>query len=277
MIKDMEKTKNYIVNWLESQAKKAGAKSLVVGVSGGIDSSLVASLCSLTKLKTIVVKMPCNSHKNSLDQANELIKSINAREFEVDLGDSFNSIKDQLGLDLNLEEKKYSEGSLRSRLRAPVLGFIAKAFNGLIVGTGNRSEDSLLRYFDKFGDGAVDISPISRLYKSEVYQLAQYLGVPKSILKAVPTADLWGEEEQTDEKELGMTYDEVEWAERYLESYNLSEMTGENFHILSNDYKSSISERQRFVLREVGNHEIKTRHKYNPNLPECDIPKEYLI
>lgn len=169
MIKDLEKTKNVIVKWLEDQAKNAGADSLIVGISGGIDSSLVASLCSSTKLKTVVVKLPCNSHKESLTQANELIKVLNVSNYEVDLSESFHSITSQLNFNLTSDQKKHSQGSLRSRLRAPVLGYIAKVYNGLIVGTGNRSEDSLLRYFDKFGDGAVDISPISGLYKSEVY------------------------------------------------------------------------------------------------------------
>lgn len=276
MIKELEKTKEFIVKWLEEQVEKSGSKSLVLGVSGGIDSALVAALCSHTKYKTVVAMMPCQSNESSLNNAKELIEKFNLEHHKVDLSDSFNSITSQLGFNLSKDEKKYSEGSLRSRLRAPVLGFMAKVYGGLVVGTGNRSEDSLLRYFDKFGDGAVDISPISRLYKSEVYQLAEYLGVPESILKAKPTADLWGEEEQTDEDELGMSYDEVEWAERYLESFNLSEMTGENFHVLANDYKNdSLTERQRFVLKEVGNHEIKTRHKYNPNLPECLIPDTY--
>ena len=275
MIKELERTKMHIVNWLEEQAKKAGVKALVVGVSGGIDSSLVATLCSLTKYETILVKMPCNSHSNSLNQANELINSLNnVKEFEVDLGDSFGSITNQLDLNLGEDKKKYSEGSLRSRLRAPVLGFIAKAFNGLIVGTGNRSEDSLLRYFDKFGDGAVDISPISRLYKSEVYQLAEYLGVPESIVNAVPTADLWGEEEQTDEAELGMTYDEVEWAERFVEESGM-EVRGEFMKLLTLTEKN-LTEREKFVLKEVAKHEMNTRHKYNPNLPECVIPTTYL-
>lgn len=269
MIRDLEKVKLHIVNWLNKKAKDSGSESLVFGVSGGIDSALVCALASHTDYKAVAVLMPCHSSPESLKRGMEVVRKFKVKHHIVNLEDSFHSIVSQ-GKIKKLENNKYVEGSLRSRLRTPVLGYFSKVYNGLIVGTGNRSEDSLLRYFDKYGDGAVDISPIAGLFKSEVYQLAEYLGVPKSVLNAKPTADLWGEEEQTDEGELGMSYDEVEWAERYTEDKSL-EVNGENMLKLAKN--KDLNSREKFVLREVASHEIKTRHKFNPNLPVCTIPR----
>lgn len=274
MIKDLEAVKKQIVTWLEEQVEKSGTKSLIVGVSGGIDSALVTALCSHTKYDVVGVLMPCHSKKESIERGMEVVSKFNVKHHVINLEKSFDGIVEQNDHELSPDDKKYVEGSLRSRLRAPVLGYFAKINKGLIVGTGNRSEDSLLRYFDKFGDGSVDISPISGLFKSEVYQLAEYLGVPESVLKAKPTADLWGEDEQTDEGELGMSYDEVEWAERYIEKYDL-DVNGENMIKLADEHHH-LNPREKFVLKEVAKHEINTRHKYNPNLPECRIKKEYL-
>lgn len=212
----LENTAAGIAAWIADRIEKAKAKTAVVGLSGGADSALVAILCKWAmKENVVVVKMPCHSSPSSLDRANELIEKFQLRAVEVKLDDAFDSISGQVN---GFGEKgNGASGALRSCLRAPTLDFVAKLTNGLIIGTGNRDEDEMTRYFQKRGDGAVDCSPIAKLHKSEVYQLLRYCKCPQSIIDATPTADLWGPDSgQEDEKELGLTYPEVEWGIRVL-------------------------------------------------------------
>jgi NAD+ synthase len=144
---------------------------------------------------------------------------------------------------------------------------VGKVYNGLIVGTGNRDEDEVTRYFQKRGDGCVDISPIAQLHKSEVYQLSEYLGVPQSILDATPTADLWGPDSgQTDEGQLGLTYKEVEWGIRQAEASGGTRQ--EHFYAAA---LLNYSDREKQVLTTLGVMEETSRHKENPSLPVCPI------
>lgn len=266
-----EKVKDFIISWLEKEVEKAGASSLIVGVSGGVDSALVTALCSLSKYPVHAVIMPCQSNESSTSRGHEVADHFGVNKHVIDLSKCFDIIEGQVSKEYKDDDhKKYSEGSLRSRLRTPALGYVAKIFNGLIIGTGNRDEDFLLRYFDKYGDGATDKNLIGDLHKSEVFKLAKYLEVPDSVLVANPSADLWGEEEQTDEDELGISYDMVEWVDNYLEEIN-RDPTGENMlDLVSRD----LSDEKNKALRVVAQHEISTRHKYNPNIPVCMIPKE---
>lgn len=269
---DYKATSEYIVKWIEKKAEEAGAKALVVGLSGGIDSSLTAALCKKTRIPVVGVNMPCHSGKDSGNRAKILAKHLGIKFIEADLTEAFDKIEEQIQVLFdNNDHKKLAQGSFRSRMRTPVLGYVAKVYKGIIVGTGNRSEDSLLRYFDKYGDGAVDISILNSLFKREVYEMAEFLGLPQEVLNATPSAELWGDEEQSDEDELGMSYDEVEWAERHM-ILNKLPLKGEDM-ILEAENKD-LTSRQKFVLKEVASHEIKTRHKLNPNLPICEVPEE---
>ncbi len=215
-IRDYVKTTAYIVEFIRDEAEKSGTKRAVVGVSGGIDSALILALCvqAFGSDKVTGVLMPCHSSKDSIARGQELVHTFGVESFQIDLSGAFNAIQSQGPRDSN----KMADAALRSCLRAPTLDYIAMTRNALVYGTGNRDEDAIFRYYQKRGDGAVDNNPIVALHKSEVYELAAHLGVPASILKATPSADLWGPESgQEDEKELGITYPEIEWVTRETE------------------------------------------------------------
>jgi NAD+ synthase len=274
MIKDLEATAKFISDWIAEQAEIAHAKTLVVGVSGGVDSALVVALCKRTSLPTYGVMMPCHSSSHSLDRGKELLAKFDVPHTTVDLSEAHSIIEKQVRQSIPFPHltKVFSneaQGALRSCLRAPTLDFVAKVWDGIIVGTGNRDEDEVTRYFQKRGDGCVDISPIAHLHKSEVYQLSEYLGVPQSIIDATPTADLWGPDAgQTDEGQLGLTYQEVEWGIRQAEK-----VQGQTRKVdfLMASQKDDLTSRQKQVLMTLGEMEFTSRHKENPNLPVCPI------
>lgn len=274
MIINLERTADYISNWIKDYAIAAGKKSLVFGLSGGVDSALVALLCKRTGLNIVAISMPCYSSDASIKQAADLAKDFEFRLHKISLNASYDSIIYQARMNL-IEENKVHSGGLKSCLRTPVLSYLAATNNGLIVGTGNRSEDNLIRYYQKFGDGCVDISPITDLYKSEVYDLFNFLGskngkmLPsvEAIYKAVPTADLWEGGEQTDEKELGISYDEIEWADK--EEVNYGSVTCED--PAKHDRWVTYSGRQKTVIAKISHMEKISRHKVNPNLPICKL------
>lgn len=254
-----------ITEWIKDRAREANAQALVVGVSGGVDSAVVAALCKRTRISTVGVIMPCQSSPSSIARAREVTKLFTDVEHFVDLGGAFDSIVGQVKRDLN----RPSAGALRSCLRAPTLDFVAKIYNGIIVGTGNRDEDEVTRYYQKRGDGCVDISPIAKLHKSEVYIVAKKLGVPWSVIDAVPSADLWGPDAgQTDEGQLGMSYKEIEWAIQ-LAQHNGQDVSALDLLVAS--LKPDLSERQKLVLRQLADMEVASRHKANPNIPVCKV------
>lgn len=282
MIKDCGKVADAIGGWIKEQVDGARARTAVVGLSGGADSALVALLAlrGLGPERVVVVKMPCHSSKSSVARADELIEAFKLWNVQVDLGVAFASIKTPVEAQiLNVQgEKNACEGALRSCLRAPTLDFVAKLTNGLVVGTGNRDEDEMTRYFQKRGDGAVDISPIAKLHKSEVYQLLRFLDCPKSIIEATPTADLWGPDSgQEDEKELGLTYTEVEWGIKVLLDLNMRGDLMVAREVLSGfkdprtvKLESLFNERQQHVLKTLDRMERASRHKAALP-PVCDV------
>jgi len=223
--------------------------TLVIGVSGGIDSAVVERLCELIGKKVICISMPMTSDpvSESTERAIELCWGRNVTFITKTIKPIVDSYKDS-GIDMD----QLSEGNLRSRIRANILYNYAGQNNGIVVGTGNKDEDTI-GYFTKGGDGLVDICPLSDIHKSDVYRMAKYLEVPCSILNAVPTAELW--DGQTDEQELGMGYDEVEWA---IKALNIRKK-------LENDEWASIrkafSDRQLIVLDKVYHMKKKNAHK----------------
>lgn len=254
---------NHITKWIQNQILNAGATTAVVGLSGGADSALVAILCKIVFPDMVAVRMPCDSSPESLSRAEELAKKFDIKMITVDLVGAFDDISGQVleGLEKTFEDSgKAGDGALRSCLRAPTLDYVAKLVNGLIVGTGNRDEDKYVRYYQKRGDGAVDISPIAELHKSEVYELLEYLECPQSIIDATPSADLWGGEVQEDEKELGMTYKELEWATKFLVANK--DCTLEAI--------AELNEREVAVLTKVIKLEKATRHKAEMP-PVCEL------
>jgi NAD+ synthase len=207
---------NQITHWIKDYTQSSGLKSLVVGISGGIDSALVSTLCCLTGIETCVVSLPINQKEDQLSRARKHSdwlkgKFGNVTFREIDLTENFLNFKTNFNQD---ELSDLSLANSKSRLRMTALYQIAGNRNGLVVGTGNKIEDFGVGFFTKYGDGGVDISPIADLKKSEVRRLAKELGIIDEIIEAKPTDGLW-EEERTDEDQLGASYDELEWAMDY--------------------------------------------------------------
>lgn len=199
----------HITKWIKAYATKHQIKTLVVGVSGGIDSAVVSTLCARTGLPTVAVSMPIRqskaTHSLSLAHGQWLTKNFdNATHMTVDLTPTFRQFEkcfvnpSDLGL-----------ANSRSRLRMMCLYQIAQDHEGIVVGTGNRVEDFGVGFFTKYGDGGVDISPIGDCLKTEVWTMGRELGIMEEIITAAPTDGLW-DDGRTDEDQLGMTYAELE-------------------------------------------------------------------
>jgi len=210
-----------ISKWIKDYAKKAKVTTLVVGISGGIDSSVVSTLCAKTGLKTIVVQMPIRQDKNldkrsSLHAGWLLERFDNVTHMSMDLTPVFSAFEKKVDPYCGIEDDTYDTYKLasansRARLRMMTLYQIAQCHNGIVVGTGNRVEDFGVGFFTKYGDGGVDISPIGDCLKTEVWDMGRELGLEQEIIDAEPTDGLW-DDGRTDEGQLGMTYPELEHA-----------------------------------------------------------------
>ena len=202
--------KDWILNYTKSMPKKA--QSLVIGISGGLDSSVTSTLCAMTGLKTIVVSMPINQivsqHDLSLKHKQWLKdKFNNVESHTVELDEVFKSFQSKLS-DFDSE---HGLANSRARIRMTALYQIAAANNGIVVGTGNKIEDFGVGFYTKYGDGGVDISPIADCTKTDVWELGKQLGVLEEIIQAQPTDGLW-DDGRTDVGQLGFTYQELEEA-----------------------------------------------------------------
>jgi NAD+ synthase len=212
----------HITNWLRDYSRASKTNCFVVGISGGIDSSVVSALCAQTGIPTTVVQMPIRQ-KKSLDRLSSLQASWLLERYpdtvthmSMDLTTVFTAFEKKLSPLCNLEEDTAEQVNLalansRSRLRMMSLYQIAQSYRGLVVGTGNRVEDFGVGFFTKYGDGGVDISPIGDCLKTEVWDMGRELGLPQEIIDAPPTDGLW-DDGRTDEDQLGMTYPELESA-----------------------------------------------------------------
>ena len=204
----------HISKWIRDYARKARVDSLVVGISGGIDSSVVSALCAQTGLKTIVVQMPIrqNPRLNNLSsaQAGWLLEhhSDNVVHMSMDLTTVFTAFEKKL---TPFGDSELAFANSRARLRMMTLYQIAQSYGGIVVGTGNRVEDFGVGFFTKYGDGGVDISPIGDCMKTEVWAMGQELGLLQDIINAPPTDGLWADG-RNDEDQLGMTYPQLEQA-----------------------------------------------------------------
>jgi NAD+ synthase len=199
-----------ISNWLKQYLESTNLNCFIIGISGGIDSALVSTLCAQTGKKTIVLSMPIYQAQDQLQRAHNHIEWLksnfsNVESFEFDLTDTFKIFKSLFPI-----EDKLALANSRSRLRMTTLYQIAGIYKGLVVGTGNKIEDFGVGFFTKYGDGGVDISPIADLTKTEVRQIAKELNIIEEILSAKPTDGLW-EDDRTDEDQIGATYEELEW------------------------------------------------------------------
>jgi NAD+ synthase len=198
------KIQNKIADWIKEEVKRACAKGVVVGLSGGVDSSVVVVLCKLAlKDRVLGIIMPCYSNPRDEEDAKLLALKFNINTERVVL----NSVYDELLRILPHNNNRVVQANLKARLRMLTLYYFANKFNYLVAGTGNKSE-LMVGYFTKYGDGGVDILPLGGLLKSQVLELAKELEIPPKIIKKVPSAGLW--KGQTDEDELGITYKELD-------------------------------------------------------------------
>ena len=254
-----EKINQHIVEWLLDYAINAKVKGFVVGISGGIDSALVSTLCAQTGLPTLCVEMPIHQAESHVNRANEHIAQLkerfpNVTNERTDLTPIFESFKTQVPTSEKEALLNLSLANTRARLRMTTLYYFAGIHSLLVAGTGNKVEDFGVGFFTKYGDGGVDISPIGDLMKSEVHALAAYLEVPSSILDAKPTDGLFGDD-RSDEDQIGANYDELEWAMRQDENgKTATNFTGREAEVFS-IYKR---------LNTIN------QHKMNP-IPICKI------
>jgi NAD+ synthase len=211
---NIEKRAKIIVDWINRYCDNASFKpqSLVIGISGGVDSSVVSTLCALTNRKTIVLSMPIkqikSQHDLSIEHAHWLTQKFKNVEHKIlELENLF------INFEKILSEFNHEHGfaNSRARLRMTTLYQVAAANGGLVVGTGNKVEDFGIGFYTKYGDGGVDISPIADCKKSQVWELAKHLGVSQKIIDAEPTDGLWNDG-RNDMDQLGMTYTELEKA-----------------------------------------------------------------
>ena len=235
--------KDWILDYVNSMPTKAS--SLVIGISGGIDSSVSSTLSALTGLKTIAISMPIKQktiqHDLSLKHQEWLKKNFkNVSGFTIELDDLFNSFEKTLSKFNN----EHGMANSRARLRMSTLYQVAAANNGIVVGTGNKVEDFGVGFYTKYGDGGVDISPIADCNKTEVWELGKELNILKEIIEAPPTDGLW-DDGRTDEGQLGLSYKELEEA-----------MENEN----------SKNREKYLKIRKVNLHKMES-------IPVCKIPK----
>ncbi|RWZ59955.1 NAD(+) synthase [Halobacillus fulvus] len=220
----MEKKVEQIVEWLREKAEEANVNGLLVGVSGGIDSAVVANLIKRAfPEQSLGVIMPCKSQSSDQAHAQKVIEGCGISSVVVDLTEThnvmFGTIKDQLKQATVFDEnqEKLADANLRARLRMSTLYTIATNHKYLVVGTDNAAE-WYTGYFTKFGDGGVDLVPLANLTKGEVREMAEYLGVPDEIVNKQPSAGLW--EGQTDENEMGTSYEMID---RHLKGEEIPE------------------------------------------------------
>jgi NAD+ synthase len=196
--------KKKIVHWLKREIADAGAKGIVMGLSGGVDSAVVCALAKETvgKDRVLALLMPCYSSLQDLMDARIIARKLGVRTKLVDLSNLYAGF-----LKVLPKAGRVALANLKPRLRMAALYYFANKYNYLVCGTGNKTE-SLCGYFTKYGDGGVDLLPIGNLLKKQVRRLAKELGIPQQIIDKPPSAGLW--QGQTDEGEMGITYAELD-------------------------------------------------------------------
>mgnify|MGYP001413381971 FL=1 len=210
----------FISNWIKSYVDQMPrrAESLVIGISGGIDSSVSSTLSAMTGLKTIVLTMPIkqkeSQHDLSLKHQQWLVKNFKNVEAHTL---SLDKLFETFSTTLNKFDNQHGFANSRARLRMTTLYQVAAANKGIVVGTGNKVEDFGVGFYTKYGDGGVDISPIADCNKTDVWELGKELGILKEIIDAPPTDGLW-DDGRTDEGQLGFKYSELEDAMNNLDS-----------------------------------------------------------
>ncbi|MBQ0736864.1 NAD(+) synthase [Aquimarina celericrescens] len=255
-----QKVVDHIVHWLKDYAEKANVKGFVIGISGGIDSAVTSTLCAKTGLKVKCLEMPIHQAENQVSRALRHIDWLKENFDDVELQQVnltpvFDSLLASLPKVENEEERFMSLANTRARLRMTSHYYFAALESLLVAGTGNKVEDFGVGFYTKYGDGGVDLSPIADLLKTEVYEIAEHLGIHEEILTAAPTDGLWGDD-RTDEDQIGATYPELEWA---MHMDDLGK-TADNFE-----------GRKLEVFKIYKKLNTANQHKMQP-IPVCEIP-----
>jgi NAD+ synthase len=262
----------HITKWIKAYARSAKIDTLVVGISGGIDSSVVSALCAETGFKTIVVQMPIRqnrtlNNRSSLQAGWLLERHKNVTHMSVDLTTVFSAFEKKTAPFCDVEnasQVKLAFANSRARLRMMTLYQIAQSHGGIVVGTGNRVEDFGVGFFTKYGDGGVDISPIGDCLKTQVWDMGRELGLPQEIIDAAPTDGLW-DDGRNDEDQLGMTYPELERAMNldFLKRAGAvdSDMPG----------SAKLSAKDRVNVKRYQEIRARNMHKMLP-IPVCKLP-----
>jgi NAD+ synthase len=203
---------NFISNWIKDYAQKGNFSSLVIGISGGIDSAVTSALSAKTDIQTHVVTMPILDHQTLNNRGNNHVEWLkknfsNITHHHIDLSKVFNEFK----AELKNNNSEHGYANTQARLRMTTLYQIAASNNGIVVGTGNKVEDFGIGFYTKYGDGGVDISPIADCLKTEVWDMGKELGIIQEIIDADPTDGLWNDG-RTDEQQVGLSYKEIEEA-----------------------------------------------------------------
>ena len=242
-----DKKITYISNWIKEYAMSLpfNPPSLIIGVSGGIDSAVTSALCAKTGFKTIAVSMPIKQNPSQHDLSIRHLKWLqdkftNVEIITIELDEVFKSFE----LIMTNFNNKLAFANSRSRLRMVTLYQIAQANKGIVVGTGNKVEDFGVGFYTKYGDGGVDISPIADCNKTEIWEIGKELNILQEIIDAPPTDGLW-DDGRTDEGQLGMSYKDIELA--------------------MNDPKSPNREKYEKIR-------LSNLHKMEP-IPICKIPR----
>jgi NAD+ synthase len=268
---------DYITQWLTDYINKTGTKGYVLGVSGGIDSAVVSTLCARTGFPLTVVEMPIHQDSDQVTRGKEHIQFLkdnydNVTSMEIDLSNTYDDMVNVLRVD-DVSDKQFffTMANTRSRLRMTTLYAIAGQKGLLVCGTGNRVEDFGIGFYTKYGDGGVDVSPIADLMKTEVYTIGKALGINSNILSAKPTDGLHGDS-RTDEDQIGATYPELEWAMEYVDDYTVY---GEDGDYFDDKEVFMLNEREREVLAIYLSFHNSNKHKMEP-IPVCGIPTNIL-
>ncbi|KAA0127055.1 NAD(+) synthase [Chryseobacterium sp. SN22] len=258
-----QKIIDHIVNWLKDYALKAKVNGYVIGISGGVDSGVVSTLCAMTGLEVLLLEMPIRQKEDQVNRAQEHIADLkkkfpNVKAHAVNLTPVFETFEQTV--------HEYAEGNpnknlslanTRSRFRMLNLYYFGQLHGLLVCGTGNKVEDFGIGFYTKYGDGGVDVSPIADLYKTEVYEIARGLDLIESIQNAIPTDGLW-DAERTDEDQIGATYPELE---KIQKEYGIKAVE---------DYEG----RDKEVFMIFDRMHKAAKHKMVP-IPICDVPEEW--
>ncbi|SUP54298.1 Probable NH(3)-dependent NAD(+) synthetase [Weeksella virosa] len=258
------KVVDYLVDWLRTYLENSHQEGYIIGISGGIDSAVTSSLCAMTGYPLLCLEMPIHQEESQVQRASIHIEWLKEKfdiisSLKVDLTTTFDEFRSAVPQDENHPQLTLTLANTRARLRMTTLYYFAGLNRYLVAGTGNKIEDFGVGFFTKYGDGGVDVSPIADLLKSQVYEIAAFLGIDESIRIAKPTDGLFGDD-RSDEDQLGANYDELEWA---MKMHDLAKKADD------------------FTGREKEVFEIYSRlnrinqHKIQP-IPIAKIPKELL-